>query len=111
MEVKTKLKSIRCGVSVHLSTVSSPPTFSCTAIFRTQVEWHDGAGVSVALDEPSVFVRACVLGQLQHSHLHTPTFPLTLNQTLSFDRVRCVLYCCCRGSACTVGRGHHYEVG
>ena len=52
-----------------------------------QVDWQDSDGVSVILGGPSVFVRACVLGQLQHSHLHTPTFPLSLHQTLTFDRV------------------------
>ena len=57
-----------------------------------QVEWQDSAGVSVILEGPSVFVRACVLGQLQYSHLHTPTFPVTINQTLTFDRVSMCQY-------------------
>ncbi len=102
----SKQKSIRCGVSVHLSKVSlvsllQPAIASSQSLLyththtltythmhvHTQVEWKDGTGVSMVLDGLSVFVRACVLGQLQHSHLHCPAFPLTLNQTLSFDRV------------------------
>eukprot|EP00731_Ephydatia_muelleri_P018112 Em0011g152a len=33
-----------------------------------------------------VFLRACVLGQLQHSHLHQPLFPIEIGQQLQFDR-------------------------
>ena len=54
-----------------------------------QLQWKDEYGLDVHLQGPPLFVRACVLGQLQHSHLHKPSTPLYLHkQQLTFDRVR-----------------------
>lgn len=52
-----------------------------------QLRWETVDGDTVHLEGPPVFVRVCVLGQLQHTRLHRPLFPLKLNQQLSFDRV------------------------
>ena len=41
----------------------------------------------VHLDGPPVLVRVCLLGQLQHTHLHSPIFPIKLEQELNFERV------------------------
>lgn len=66
-----KQRCVRCIVQLSLHKVS----------------WTDNDSRDVHLSGPMVFLRACVLGQLQHSHLHQPLFPIELDQQLQFDRV------------------------
>ena len=62
-------------------------------VLFVQVSWQDSDKRDVHLDGPMVFLRACVLGQLQHSHLHQPLFPIEIDQQLQFDRVLRCMFC------------------
>lgn len=64
-------KCIRCIVRLSLDSL----------------EWEDGSGLSIRLEGPPLFLRACVLGQLQHTHLHRADFPIRVSQSLTFDRI------------------------
>lgn len=55
------------------------------------MEWKDENGVDLYLDGAPVFVRGCVLGQMQHSHLQKPYFPISFNERLTFDRVSVIV--------------------
>ena len=57
-----------------------------------QLLWQDENEVNIHLEGPALFVRSCVLGQLQHSRLHKPVFPVKLDQELTFDRVSVAVY-------------------
>lgn len=96
-----KQKCIRCVVQLNLAEVKFVQ-FLCRKInikFKIwircvlQLLWQDENEVNIHLEGPALFVRACVLGQLQHSQLHKPVFPVQLDQELTFDRV-----CCCAKS-------------
>ncbi|XP_065905990.1 spermatogenesis-associated protein 6-like isoform X2 [Dysidea avara] len=56
-------------------------------LFLLEVQWNDNQGSVVHLEGPPVVVRVCLLGQLQHSHLHSSIFPIKLEQELNFERV------------------------
>jgi hypothetical protein len=75
--------NILLPVLLYLTNSLPPPPPS------TQLHWLDDDDINIHLDGPPLFLRACILGQLQHSHLHKPVFPVCLDQELTFDRVRC----------------------
>lgn len=79
-----------CSLCVLSNLVTALTFFSLQEqpFFPLQLRWKDERGIDIQLTGPPVFLRACVLGQLQHTHLHKPSFPITVNQTLTFDRVR-----------------------
>ncbi len=87
---------VRCVVTLNLAEVRSALVSllaGCTATdFNPQLDWRDEKGVDVYLEGPPLFIRGRVLGQMQHSHLQKPYFPISFNQSLTFDRVSPLLY-------------------
>ena len=55
--------------------------------------WADERGRAIHLEGAPVFLRACVLGQLQYSRLVRPLFPIAVDEELLFDRVCMYVWC------------------
>lgn len=90
-----ELKEVRILIThTHKLTMKEPPLTLLFVHAPVQLYWEDPSGTPIHLAGPPVFLRVCVLGQLQHTQLFRPTFPLNFHSNqLTFDRVNiCTVY-------------------